>query len=130
MKIKIISTIISIVVILIAVLLYMGRKVDVKTKKTVTNLSDELQEIFYLGSLAPNSHNIQSWEVVVFPEEEYVVISADPNNTLKVIDPKSRENFISLGCYAKTLMKSFEAHGYNTDYSFDEMNKEINIKYH
>lgn len=130
MKIKIITIIISAVIILIAVLLFLGRKVDVKTNKSVTNLSDEMQEIFYLGSLAPNSHNIQSWEVVVYPKEECVVISADPNKALNVVDPKNREIFISLGCYAKTLMKSFEAYGYNTDYSFDELNKDITIKYH
>ena len=130
MKIKILFITVSIVIVLVGILLFLGRKIDVKTNKKVSNLSEKLQEVFYLGSLAPNSHNIQSWEITVYPEKEYVVIAADPEKKLDVIDPKGREVFISLGCYAKTLMKSFEAYGYKTEYSFDEENKEITVKYH
>ncbi|MBP5599656.1 MAG: hypothetical protein J6X48_05180 [Lachnospiraceae bacterium] len=130
MKVKILIISITVIILLVGILLFLGRRIDVKTNKKVSNLSEELQEIFYLGSLAPNSHNIQSWEVTVYPNDEYVVVSADPDKKLDVIDPKGREVLISLGCYAETLMKSFEAFGYGTEFSFDEENKEITVKYH
>ncbi|MBR5355980.1 MAG: hypothetical protein IK121_03565 [Lachnospiraceae bacterium] len=130
MKVKILIISVVVIILLVGILLFLGRRIDVKTNKKVSNLSEELQEIFYLGSLAPNSHNIQSWEVTVYPNDEYVVVSADPDKKLDVIDPKGREVLISLGCYAETLMKSFEAYGYNTEFSFDEEKKEITLKYH
>lgn len=130
MKLKLSILVVTIVLALIAVLLGRGRKIDVHTDRSVAGLSEELQDILYFGSLAPNSHNIQSWIIEVYPEQELIKIKIDPDRTLNVIDPVLRENYISLGCYTMTLMNSFKAHGYETIQSFNEESKEISLKYH
>ncbi len=130
MKIKIMILVVTIVFALIAVLLICGRKIDVHTEKSVGGLSEELQDILYLGSLAPNSHNIQSWIIEVYPKEETIKIKIDPDRTLNIIDPVLRENYISLGCYTMTLMNSFKAYGYGTTQSYNEESKEISLKFH
>ena len=130
MKIKMLVIVVAIVLALVCVLLFQGRKVIVHTERSVAGLSDELQNILYLGSLAPNSHNIQSWIIEIYPEKEIIKIKIDPDRTLDVIDPTQRENYISLGCYIMTLMKSFEAYGYDTSHTYDETSKEITLNYH
>ena len=104
-----------------------SRKINVKTDKNVEGLSDELQEVFYLASLAPSSHNIQSWDVIVTPDEHKLIIHTDPLRHLKVVDPDDRELFISLGCYAGMLEKAFEVYGYSTVSRYE--NGEIILEY-
>ncbi len=130
MKLKFSILVVTIIVVLIAVLLIRGRKIDVHTNRSVAGLSEELQDILYLGSLAPNSHNIQSWIIDVYPNQEMIKIKIDPDRTLNVIDPVLRENYISLGCYTMTLMNSFKAYGYETTQSYNDELKEISLNYH
>ena len=82
---------IVVVVIILIVLFLLGKRVDVRTNKHVAELDEELQEILYLGSLAPNSHNIQSWKIEIYPGENYLTICLDESRRLKVVNPKDRE---------------------------------------
>jgi hypothetical protein len=115
----IIFIILTAVVIIITMTLWLGRKAKVTVDKNVDGLDDEMKEILYLGSLAPNSHNIQSWCVTVYPEDEKIMIRPDSARRLSVVDPENREQFISLGCYAQTLMHALSAYGYDAEYSYD-----------
>ena len=130
MKFKLLIIVVAVVLILVSALLFQGRRINVHTDRSVEGLSEELQDILYLGSLAPNSHNIQSWIIEIYLEQEVIRIKTDPDRTLNIIDPAHRENYISLGCYVMTLMKSFEAYGYETGWTYDEVCKEISLDYH
>ena len=129
MKTKVLIVIGIIVIIIVCALAYMGRKTDVKTDKSLAGLPEELQEVMYLGSLAPNSHNIQSWKIRLYTKEQKLRICIDPDRKLSVVDPNNRETYISLGCYAQTLMYAFRAYGYSCDYSFDRERKEVTLCY-
>lgn len=115
----IILIIITVMLFAACLILWFGRKVTVTIDKDVEGLSAELQEIFCLASLAPNSHNIQSRMVTVYPKDGLIEIRTDENRRLPVVDPKDRELFISLGCYAETLLQALNAYGYDTECSYD-----------
>lgn len=110
-------------------LMFFGRKVDVATDRKVDGLSEELQDIFYLAALAPSSHNIQSWSVDVFQDENRIAIQIDPSRHLSVVDPANREMYISLGCYTETLIQAFKAYSYDTDVTYDTVDKTMFIYY-
>ena len=113
----------------LAVLLIMGRRVDVHTDKNVEGLSAELQEVFYLAGLSPSSHNIQSWIIDVYGNENRVEIQIDPKRNLSVVDPGEREMYISLGCYTETLVQAFKAYGYNTACKYDITGNRMTVSY-
>lgn len=121
--------VIVVVVIILIVLFLLGKRVDVRTNKHVAELDEELQEILYLGSLAPNSHNIQSWKIEIYPGENYLTICLDESRRLKVVDPKDRELYISLGCYVETLIKGFSAYGYETKYEICQDENYVRLEY-
>ncbi len=129
MKMKILIIAAIIVFILLLTLLILAKPVKIKSDKDLTGVSSELQEILYLASLAPNSHNIQSWKTVIHPTENYLSITIDEERKLNVVDPKDRELYISLGCYAETMIKSFSAYGYETDLSFITDDNGLRIDY-
>ncbi|MCR5024148.1 MAG: hypothetical protein K6A90_07445 [Lachnospiraceae bacterium] len=121
---------VSICLILIAVIccvLLSGKAVDVRTDKTVEGLSEEMQDILFLASLAPSSHNIQSWKAEVYPEKEMIEIKTDRVRSLPQVDPLNRETAISLGCYVETLELAFKAYGYETKVSIDD--PQVNVHY-
>lgn len=129
MKLKYAVIVIIAIALIICLLALLGRNVDVRIDKTVNGLSPELQEILYLGSLAPNSHNIQSWKIEVYPDEGYLTIYVDESRRLAVVDSKDRELYISLGCYVETLIKSFTAHGYEAKYDICQNENCIRLDY-
>lgn len=110
-------------------LIIIGRKSNVNTNKKINGLNEELSEIMYLGSLAPSSHNIQCWLIELYPEEGMLTVSVDPERKLDVVDPHSREQFLSLGCYIRTLEEAFLAYGYNVSYGFDENDNNVTLTY-
>ena len=112
--------IITILIILRAVFLIAGRRVDVNTDKEVDGLDQEMQEVFYLASLSPSSHNIQGWITKVDPAKGLVTIEADKTRSLDVVDPENREMYVSLGCYTETMLCAFKAYGYYAVSTYDD----------
>ena len=110
-------------------LLFNGRKIQVKTDKNVEGLSEELCEVLYLASLAPNSHNTQMWKVKVDTQNQTVVIGLDKSWRLPVVDPYDREMTISLGCYAGMLIEAFEAYGYECGIDYLSGDDYVKIRY-
>lgn len=132
MKKKLLIALITITVVTVTALtslFILGRKTNVNTNKNIQGLNEELSEIMYLGSLAPSSHNIQCWQIELYPEEGKLTVSADPERKLDVVDPHAREQFLSLGCYIRTLEEAFLAYGYNVTYSYDESSYTMNFNY-
>ena len=132
MKKKTLIALITTTIVLVAAftsIIVTGRKTNVNTDKNIQGLNEELSEIMYLGSLAPSSHNIQCWLIELYPEEGKVSIAVDPERKLTVVDPKEREQFLSLGCYIRTLEEAFLAYGYNVTYSYDESTDTMNLSY-
>ena len=119
MKLKVLVIVVAIILAALVAGFVIGRRIDVHTDKHVVGLSDELQEVLYLASLSPSSHNIQSWLIDVYPADRYIEIQVDSGRTLSVVDPSGREMLISLGCYTQTLLRSFEAYGYTASSSYD-----------
>lgn len=105
--------VITIITVALILLLIIGRRIEVHTDKKVEGLSDELCEVFYLASLAPNSHNAQMWRVNIDPDKQTVVIGLDRSRLLPEVDPENREMTISLGCYTGMLMEAFQVFGYD-----------------
>ncbi len=125
----IILIIIIVILFIIFLTFWVGRRVSVTIGKDVVGLDDELAEVLCLASLAPNSHNIQSRMVTVYPKDGRITISTDQNRRLPVVDPKDRELYISLGCYAETLVRALNAYGYDTECSYDAKGHLCNIIY-
>lgn len=113
---------------ILALLLY-GRKIEVRTDKHVEGLPDELCEVLYLASLAPNSHNAQMWKVKVDTGGQTVVVSLDKSRRLPAVDPDDREMAISLGCYAGMLKEAFGAYGYECDIKYLSGDDYVEVRY-
>ena len=132
-KKTILTMIILIIIIIIAFIiimsLFLGRRVSVTIDKNVEGLNAELQDIFYLASFSPNSHNTQSWRVTVYPKDNRITLRTDESRRLQVVDPDNRELYISLGCYAETLIQAFAAYGYDTECSYDTNGHQCVISY-
>ncbi|MCR4658227.1 MAG: hypothetical protein K5770_18660 [Lachnospiraceae bacterium] len=125
----IILIIIAVILFVILLTFWFGRRVSITINKDVQGLDEELQEVFCAASLAPNSHNIQSRMVTVYPKDERITIRTDENRRLAVVDPKDRELYISLGCYVETLIQALNAYGYDTEYSYDIDGHQCDIIY-
>lgn len=91
-----------------------GRPVKISTDKEVENLPEDISDIIYHASLAPNSHNTQLWKVRIDLSKNILIISLDSNRTLKQVDSSNREAYISIGAFTANLIKSFKAYGYET----------------
>ena len=108
---------IAIIALLLGIVTYAyikGKPVSVETNKKVDGLSEEISEIIYYASMAPNSHNTQLWKVYVDVDNNQIKISLDKERTLKKVDSKDREAYISIGAFTENLVKAFEAYGYET----------------
>ncbi|MDR0879175.1 MAG: nitroreductase family protein [Clostridioides sp.] len=92
-----------------------GKPIVVQTDRKLVGVSEEISEILYYASLAPNSHNTQMWKVVVHPSSERITIHLDEERTLDKVDSSNREAFISIGAYTQNLLLAFEAYGYDVN---------------
>lgn len=85
-----------------------------------TNMNDvhdnksELYTILFYASLAPSSHNSQPWKAVVYGEDS-ILVFADTTRRLAVVDPTSRELYISIGAFIENLRLAASCYGYETD---------------
>ena len=97
------------------IMLMLGSPLRLNPKTSLDGVDQEISEILYLGSLAPNSHNSQPWKVTLYERSGTVNIQLDDARLLPTSDPDRRESYITLGCYIQTLQEAFEAYGYNAD---------------
>jgi hypothetical protein len=73
----------------------------------------ELYQILYYASLAGSSHNSQPWKVDVYNEDS-ILVYADLSRKLSVVDPTSRELYISVGAFIENLCLAASCYGYET----------------
>jgi hypothetical protein len=111
----------------LAILNILGRPVKVKVDKRVNGIPLELSNVLYYASLAPNSHNAQMWRISADIKNNQIKIYLDEKRTLKAVDSKDREAYISIGAYTANLLKAFEGYGYKTNCKIteDEKDKEL-----
>lgn len=124
MKVKIIIIIIVIIAILLGGVVILasilGKPLEISPNKQLDGVNKEIQDVLYYASLAPNSHNAQSWQVKLYPDKNELYIKLDENRLLKVVDAKDREAYISIGCYIANLQSALKAYGYNSDLNIFE----------
>jgi len=92
----------------------MGRPVQINVDRQLAGVDEEIENVFYHAGFAPSSHNAQMWGITISPTTSTVSISLNDERLLKVVDPTSREAYISIGCYVETLKQTFAAYGYET----------------
>jgi hypothetical protein len=76
------------------------------------SMSNELKEVFYYASLAPNGHNTQMWKIGVSNDEKTLKIFIDSSRLLPVVDPNGRESLISAGAFLENMKRALTAFGY------------------
>lgn len=81
---------------------------------------DELYQILYYASLAGSSHNSQPWKVEVFGNDS-ILVFADTTRKLPIVDPTSRELYISVGAFIENLYKTASVYGYETDIKINHL---------
>jgi nitroreductase len=87
-----------------------------KAKSSVDPLEGEnnIRKILYYASLAGSSHNSQPWKAEVYAEDS-ILIFADTTRKLSVVDPTSRELYISIGAFIENLHQAARCFGYETE---------------
>lgn len=63
---------------------------------------NDVWNILHYASLAASSHNSQPWKVVVYGNDS-IFVYPDFSRKLNIVDPHSRELFISLGTFIENL---------------------------
>jgi hypothetical protein len=89
------------------------------------NISNELKEVLYYASLAPNGHNTQMWKVGISENGRTLKIFIDSSRLLPVVDPNGRESLISAGAFIENMKQALSAYGFEHELTII---KEINIK--
>lgn len=133
MKNFVILTLCSLLVVGVGVLVMAtvkGRPIVIESNKQLEGVDTETEEILSYASLAPNSHNMQSWHITLYANEQIMRLTIDDDRTLPVADPLNREVYLSLGCYLETLTTAFQAFGYDTEVHIDLENKDVQVGYH
>lgn len=74
----------------------------------------EIYQILYYASLAGSSHNSQPWKAEVYGEDS-ILVFADMSRNLQVVDPTSRELYISVGAFIENLSLAASYFGYETE---------------
>jgi len=85
-----------------------------KTRETLPNDKDKIYQVLYYASLAPSSHNSQPWRAEAYGEDS-ILVFADTTRKLEVVDPSSRELYISIGAFIENLNLAAACYGYETD---------------
>jgi hypothetical protein len=96
-----------------------------KDTELAFNLTNELKEVLYYASLAPNGHNTQMWKVGVSEDEKILKLYIDSSRLLPVVDPNGRESLISAGAFLENMKQALNAYGYIYEITIIE---NINIK--
>jgi hypothetical protein len=86
-----------------------------KAKSSSDPLEGEnnIRKILYYASLAGSSHNSQPWKAEVYGEDS-ILVFADTSRKLAVVDPGSRELYISIGAFIENLSLAASCYGYDT----------------
>jgi len=84
--------------------------------------SSPIEQIIYYGSLAGNSHNTQPWYVEIV-NDSLLYLKADFSRKLHIVDPDSRELFISLGAFMENLELAARSLGYKADIEITAQHK-------
>lgn len=79
-------------------------------------METDITKILQIAARSPSSHNTQPWKARI--EGDGLVIGYAPERQLFVGDPGKRELFISLGCYAESILLASEDQGYVTSVAF------------
>jgi len=88
--------------------------------KSVDSDKNELYQILYYASLAGSSHNSQPWKAEVYGVDS-ILVFADITRTLPIVDPTSRELYISIGAFIENLNIAATCYGYKTDIKTNQM---------
>jgi len=83
-----------------------------------------IYQILYYASLAGSSHNSQPWKAEVYGEDS-ILVFADMSRKLTVVDPTSRELYISVGAFIENLRLAASCFGYETEIKIHNLS-EIN----
>lgn len=92
-----------------------------KQEGAQTNKSD-IYKMLYYASLAGSSHNSQPWKVEV-TRDSLIRLYADTTRALTVVDPDSRELYISLGAFIENLNLAAGSLGYNSSVKLNNDNE-------
>lgn len=85
---------------------------DMKTAPLDKLLQADEQEILYLASLAPSSHNTQPWFIKHLEPFHWIVCN-DKSKWLSVVDPVHREAILSIGAFIQNLEYAASYYGYS-----------------
>ncbi|MBN2396352.1 MAG: hypothetical protein JXC36_07820 [Candidatus Atribacteria bacterium] len=87
---------------------------NISNMETIDSDKNELYQILYYASLAGSSHNSQPWKLEVYGVDS-ILVFADVTRNLPVVDPTSRELYISIGAFIENLNSAASCYGYKTD---------------
>lgn len=73
----------------------------------------DIHKILYYASLAGSTHNTQPWKVEVLRNDSLLVF-ADPERLLEIVDPKGVGLFISIGAFIENFDMAANALGYSS----------------
>ncbi len=77
-------------------------------------LADARQRLIGWARLAPSSHNLQPWRLVL-EGEETVLLHVDPGRLHRATDPEARQTVISQGAFLELFVLAAEAEGFDCD---------------
>ena len=91
-----------------------------------STLATQMMGLIRYATLAASSHNTQPWKFVIRPDA--IEIHPDYTRCLSVIDPGSRELWISLGCALENLLIAALAMGYAVDVTYPDAADFIHVR--
>ncbi|HPI97944.1 MAG TPA: nitroreductase family protein [Synergistales bacterium] len=95
---------------------YRNKVISMDAIRKGINISEELEEILYYGTLAPSSHNAQMWKIRIISPDT-IELLLDKERTLSEVDPDNREAMISLGAFLENISQAARIHGSNAEIS-------------
>jgi nitroreductase len=100
-------------ILLITVMLVSVTGCNAKSSADPLEGENNIKKILYYASLAGSSHNSQPWKVEVYGEDS-ILVFADTTRRLAVVDPSSRELYISIGAFIENMNLAAACYGYET----------------
>ena len=70
--------------------------------------------------LAANSHNVQPWRFILWPDENRIDICLDPAGVLSASDKHSRQAYISVGCALENLVLAAKNYNLETRVEYNQ----------
>ncbi|MDX9772915.1 MAG: hypothetical protein RBT02_05765 [Bacteroidales bacterium] len=88
--------------------------------KGISSDQSDIYKILYYASLAGSSHNSQPWKAEVYSEDS-ILIFADKSKQLRVVDPSSRELYMSVGAFIENFNLAAQCFGYESDIKINDL---------